>query len=67
MPVLLLQGDVKFGGMLENPDLGILQELAADVTISSREGVGHQMHWGDPGWVTNECTLFLETMEIRKK
>ena len=67
MPVLLLQGDVEFGGMLENPDLGILQELAADVTISSREGVGHQMHWSDPGWVTNECTLFLETMEIRKK
>jgi pimeloyl-ACP methyl ester carboxylesterase len=66
IPILLLQADPKLGGMLEQIDLDIVQELGADVTLSSREGVGHQMHWGDPGWVINECTLFLETLPLRK-
>ncbi len=66
MPVLLLQADQQLGGMLEDADVDIIQELGHDVSLAKRSGVGHQMHWGDPGWVASECTLFLETLLLRR-
>ncbi|MEZ6105027.1 MAG: hypothetical protein R3B96_02685 [Pirellulaceae bacterium] len=66
VPTLLLQADATMGGMLTDADARLLTERADDVLCLRRAGVGHQMHWADPTWLTGEVTLFLESLPWRQ-
>lgn len=61
-PTLLIQADPRQGGMLTDDDAQVFLERSADVIRVRQAGVGHQMHWADPGWLTREATLFLESL-----
>jgi pimeloyl-ACP methyl ester carboxylesterase len=61
-PTLLIQADTRQGGMLTDDDATMFIGHTADVIRVRQPGVGHQMHWADPGWLTREATLFLESL-----
>lgn len=62
VPTLLLQADPRQGGMLSADDARVLVERGRDVTLTKRDGLGHQMHWAEPDWLVGEVMLFLESL-----
>ena len=62
IPTLLLQADPMVGGMLRDETVMGVRRIRPEVHVEMREGVGHQLHWGDPDWVANESLLFLESI-----
>lgn len=61
-PTLLIQADPRQGGMLTDDDAQAVVQRGQQVVHVRQYGVGHQMHWTDPGWLTREATLFLESL-----
>lgn len=61
-PTLLIQADPRQGGMLTDEDAQAVVQLGQEVVHVRQYGVGHQMHWTDPGWLTREAALFLESL-----
>lgn len=61
-PALLLQGDVKAGGMLPDDDaLEVIRRLR-DGTLIRFPGIGHVIHWAKTQDVINAAQGFLESL-----
>lgn len=61
-PVLLLQGDLKAGGMLADEDARKLVSGLADCTCLKLDSVGHLIHWTHTEVTLRHVTSFLETV-----
>lgn len=61
-PALLLQGDVKAGGMLPDEDADDVIRRLADGTLIRFPGIGHVIHWQKTRDVVNATHGFLETI-----
>lgn len=61
-PVLLLQGDLKAGGMLPDPDADEVIRRLRDGTLIRYPGIGHVIHWQKTQDVINAAHGFLESV-----
>ena len=62
-PALLLQGDVKAGGMLPDDDAGEVIRWLRDGTLIRFPGIGHVIHWARTQDVINAAHGFLESLQ----
>jgi pimeloyl-ACP methyl ester carboxylesterase len=60
-PVLLVQADESFGGMLLDSDARLAAETLADVSLVKLKGAGHLIHWLRPSVMSGLATAFLES------
>jgi pimeloyl-ACP methyl ester carboxylesterase len=61
-PTLLLQGDIKAGGMLPDADADEVIARLADGALMRFPGIGHLIHWARPQDVINAALGFLEAI-----
>ncbi len=61
-PTLLLQGDVKAGGMLPDDDAAAVIRQLRDGTLIRFPGIGHVIHWAKTQDVINAACGFLESL-----
>ncbi len=66
-PTLLLQGDVRFGGMLTDEDANQVEKLIRDCTRVRLNGVGHLIHWVETGTVLRLVMGFLGSLDDDRK
>jgi pimeloyl-ACP methyl ester carboxylesterase len=61
-PVLVMQADANYGGMLTDGDADLLEQMIADVTRVRVDGVGHQIHTAAPETALRLVLGFLESL-----
>ena len=62
-PVLLIQADSSAGGMLTSDDAAAFAALAADTTLVTLRGAGHNMHVDRTEDVISLSTQFLSCLQ----
>jgi pimeloyl-ACP methyl ester carboxylesterase len=63
-PILLLQGDVRAGGMLIDSEVAKIKSLAADLTHVFYPNCGHTIHWSRPTELLIQLYQFIETLVL---
>lgn len=62
-PALLMQADMKSGGMLPDHDAAELKRWAADMTHVKLDGIGHVIHVSATQQLVNLVSSFLESLD----
>jgi pimeloyl-ACP methyl ester carboxylesterase len=61
-PVLILQGDPAYGGLLTDEEIERALPLLAHATVARFERLGHELHTREPELVLRAVIPFLETL-----